>query len=166
MDTVNKWLMGFVACLALTAWLLAEHPSDTTKSMKGLSLSKEQVTKVIRTHVEDTQKNNGSFSVQDDKTGEKVTLTLEKIHTDRIARMSANQYFVCADFKAINGNMYDLDFIMESKEGAAPMVTETIIHKKNGAPRYRWKEENGVWKREMTEGSEKAKKSESSKPNS
>ena len=72
------------------------------------------------------------------------------MHEDRLARVSENVYFACADFKAEDGKLYDLDFFMEYAKGAFK-PTEITIHKEEGKPRYNWVEEEGIWKREKVE---------------
>jgi hypothetical protein len=57
-----------------------------------------------------------------------------------------NLYFACSDFNADGGKVYDLDFFMEAQEHKL-VVTEVMIHKEDGTPRYSWYEEDGVWKR-------------------
>jgi hypothetical protein len=55
-------------------------------------------------------------------------------------------YFACSDFKATDGKTYDLDFFMKDSD-AGLAVTEIMIHKEEGNPRYSWYEEGGIWKR-------------------
>ena len=66
----------------------------------------------------------------------------------RLAKTDERTYFVCADFKTPEGEIFDLDFwVTNSSDGL--QVTETMIHKQSGNPRYTWYEESGVWKRKQ-----------------
>ena len=64
---------------------------------------------------------------------------------DRLTGIGNDTYFACADFKASNGKVYDLDIFMNGKKANALDVTEIIIHKEDGAPRYGWREKGGIW---------------------
>ena len=53
---------------------------------------------------------------------------------------------MCADFSDPAGKVFDLDFWVHAG-GQGLEVTETMIHKDEGVPRYTWHETNGVWTR-------------------
>jgi len=76
-----------------------------------------------------------------------LELELIKIHKDKLAGLGDDTYFVCADFKATDGNTYDIDIFMQGKSKDDLKPTEKIVHKINGKPRYKWYEEGGIWKR-------------------
>ena len=86
------------------------------------------------------------MSIRDEKTGQDLELKLDKIHRERLAQTAEHTYFVCADFKSRDGEVFDLDFWVQQTEDGL-QVTETMIHKQAGDPRYTWYEESGVWKK-------------------
>ena len=69
-----------------------------------------------------------------------------KVHDDRLAQVGDDTFFACTDLKGKDGSMYDLDFFMNGKSADDLRVTQVSVHKKDGVPRYDWKEEGGIWK--------------------
>ena len=92
------------------------------------------------------KKSGGYFLVKDQKQNKVLKCKLEKIHKKRLASLGNNEYFVCADFKANDGNTYDIDIFMQGTSKDNLKATRTMVHKDNGTPRYTWYEEDGVWK--------------------
>ena len=64
---------------------------------------------------------------------------------DRLTGIGNDTYFACADFQASNGKVYDLDIFMNGETTDDLAVTEISVHKEEGAERYGWREEDGVW---------------------
>ena len=96
----------------------------------------------------------GHFCVYDKVDDAPLALTLDKVHRERLASLGDGVYFACADFKATNGNTYDLDVFMTQQEGGifnGLMPTQVTVHKKEGKARYTWYEEGGIWKMKNTE---------------
>ena len=83
--------------------------------------------------------------VFDGTASEVLQLDLLKIHMDRLTGIGNDTYFACADFKASNGKVYDLDIFMKGQSADHLAVTEIIVHKEEGAERYGWSEQNGIW---------------------
>jgi hypothetical protein len=75
-----------------------------------------------------------------------LALDFIKLHDDRFSSLGGNKYFACVDMKGTDGKMYDIDFFMNVQSGKLT-VTETAVHKINGKPLYKWKQEGGVWKK-------------------
>ncbi len=123
----------------------AEHPEHPEHH--GSPPSIEEVATFLESHVaEVTAGTDGRMSIRDEKTGQALELQLDKIHRERLAQTDEHTYFVCADFKSRDGEVFDLDFwVHQIAHGL--QVTETMIHKQSGNPRYTWYEESGVWKR-------------------
>ncbi len=120
-----------------------EHPNAATKK-----ITKETLAQAIADYVNREAKlKGGYFLFYDAKEGKTLALKLDKVHKDRLAKLGDDEYFACSDFKATDGNMYDLDIFMKGKSPDHLEVTQITLHKKNGKPRYTWYEENGVWKR-------------------
>jgi len=124
-----------------------EYPEDDEEAASAGPLTKESLAVAIKAHIEDaTKAQGGAFHVEDAKKGVTLELTLDKVHEERLATMGGGVYFACSDFKAANGQVYDVDFFMkDGEEGLA--MTELHIHKEDGVARYTWHENNGVWSR-------------------
>lgn len=138
--------------LALSNWALAqEHPEHPTKPASEATakpeLSKETLALAITDYVKkDSDTKGGYFLIYDGKAKKPLTLTLTKVHQDKLSKVGEGLYFACSDFKATDGKTYDLDFFMKDSD-AGLAVTEIMIHKEEGNPRYSWYEEGGIWKR-------------------
>jgi hypothetical protein len=122
----------------------SEHPSEHPISQKA-TLTKETVAEAIADYVNrESSLKGGYFLFFDKKQGKPLALTLDRVHKERLATLGGGVYFACADFKAIDGDTYDLDiFMKDSKQGLE--VTDISLHKKNGQARYTWVEKNGIW---------------------
>ncbi|NOX38728.1 MAG: hypothetical protein GXO78_14455 [Calditrichaeota bacterium] len=128
-----------------------EHPSEHPTS-KARKITKETLAEAIEAYVNaEAKKHDGYFVFMDDKEKKELKLKLVKVHKERLARISEDVYFACADFKTPDGQVYDLDIFMKGKTADDLTFTEIMLHKKNGVPRYTWYEENGVWKRKPVE---------------
>jgi hypothetical protein len=125
-----------------------EHPSEHPKGGSG-QLTVSELSKAAEKYVKKEGKaHDGYFVVQDgDKT---LQLTLSKVHDDRLSPLGDDVYFVCADFTAQDGTVYDVDIFMKGTLKDNLEATETSIHKVNGKERYTWHEANGVWKKKTT----------------
>lgn len=130
-----------------------EHPSANHE--KTAEVTQETLAEAIAGYIaKDATLKGGFFVVYDPQDKQAVALTLDKVHKDRLSKVGKGTYFACADFKATDGKMYDLDvFMKESRAGLD--VTEISIHKKEGKPRYDWMEENGLWKQKPLVSTEK-----------
>jgi hypothetical protein len=148
-------MLTFIVLFALALSNLAlaqEHPEHPTKPASKASakpeLSKETLAQAIADYVKkDSDVKGGYFLVYDGKAKKPLTLTLTKVHQDKLSKVGEGLYFACSDFKATDGKTYDLDFLMKDSD-AGLAVTEIMIHKEEGSPRYAWYEEGGIWKRE------------------
>ncbi len=128
-----------------------EHPSEHPAS-KARQITKETLAKAIEAYVNaEAKKQGGYFVFMDDKEKKELKLTLVKVHKERLAKISDDIYFACADFKTPDGLVYDLDIFMKGKTADDLAFTEIMLHKKNGVPRYTWYEVDGVWKRKPVE---------------
>ena len=129
----------------------AEHPEKEAEhpEQHGSPPTIGEVATFLEGHVaEVTAGTDGRMSIRDEKTGQALELQLDKIHRERLAQTAEHTYFVCADFKGRDGEVFDLDFWVHQTEHGL-RVTETMIHKQSGNPRYTWYEESGVWKRKQ-----------------
>ena len=106
----------------------------------------ESVADFLEADVAKTAGESGWITVQDEEADTALTLKLDKIHRERLAKTAEGTYFVCADFITPEAKTYDLDFwVKETADGL--QVTETTVHKEDGQPRYNWVEDKGIWKR-------------------
>ena len=122
-----------------------EHPEHPEEASVEVDI--ETVAMAISEYVEnDTKLKGGFFFVFDPVSKSPLTLTLSKIHKERLAQVGDNLFFACSDFDEQSGKVFDLDFFMKAK-GDQLVVTEVMIHKEDGSPRYSWFEEDGIWRR-------------------
>ena len=121
-----------------------EHP---TKEHPGKEISLDDLAKTIEDFVKmDSELKGGYFLIYDTATNKPLALKLQRVHKDRLSKVSENKYFACADFISSEGKLYDLDFFIGSMHDQLK-VTEISIHKEQGVPRYNWVEEGGIWKK-------------------
>ena len=114
----------------------AEHP--------GAVLSAADVIKGIKLHISGvTKANNGVFAIRDEKEGKDLRLKLVKVHEDKVSYIKKDgAYFACTDFITKDGKaMYDLDFWMKKSDKGGLEVYQTKIHKKDGNPRFTYKDD-------------------------
>jgi hypothetical protein len=124
-----------------------EHPKKKKRKKKKLKWVKHQATmrafvQAVEDHVALKSEEDGSFQVYDKKLKKTWKLELDRIHKKRIARLSGNSFFACADFKQVDGkNKLDLDFFVSRKDGTFT-VDEVAVHKVNGKKRYTYNKRN------------------------
>ena len=137
----------FLLLLITSALLFSEHPAHpehpTTK--KDPKLTIEALAISIGNYIQNDVNLKGGFFVYDKNKKEILTLTLTKIHKERLSNIGGDTYFACADFSANNGNIYDLDIFMIGKSQDNLVVTEINVHKENGEARYHWENQHGIW---------------------
>ncbi|MBI2193776.1 MAG: hypothetical protein HYU36_17510 [Planctomycetes bacterium] len=136
-----------------------EHP-EHPKGKKEASVSLEDVAAFIESYVQKNSK-EGAFSVMDNVAKKKLSLTLDKVHRERLSQIGKDTFFVCADFKTADGQkVYDLDFFVAGtkKENLKVLAEKTSVHKEDGTPRYNWEEEGGMWKKKDNKAEKPAKK--------
>ena len=138
----------FILLLISLAFLFSEHPEHpsehpTTKKESQLTIAELAIS--IENYIRNDINLKGGFFVYDKNNKEILDLTLMKIHKKRLSNIGGDTYFACADFKASNGNVYDLDVFMTGKSQDNLDVTEINVHKENGIARYLWKNQQGIW---------------------
>ncbi|HEX9652108.1 MAG TPA: hypothetical protein VGA99_00225 [bacterium] len=122
-----------------------EHPKEHPKGAGNVTT--ESLAEAIAGYIKkDTALKGGYFCLYDANAKAPLALKLDKVHQDKLAKVNEGLYFACSDFKATDGKMYDLDFFMKATESGLE-VSEVMIHKEAGSPRYGWVEEGGVWTR-------------------
>ena len=136
-----------------------EHPAEHPKGRSPKSsLTKEQLADAIEAYVaNESAKTKGLYTIKDDKTGDQLRMMLHKVHRERLSRVGKNTYFACADFKADNGKMYDIDFFMTGTTKENLNFSKFSIHKVNGKERYTWRKKGDLWKKSSGQGGEHPK---------
>ena len=137
----------FISLFILSALLFSEHPEhpEHPTTIKEPKLTVEALAISIENYIQNDVNLKGGFFVYDKDKKELLTLTLTKIHKERLSNIGGDTYFACADFSASNGNIYDLDIFMTGKSQDNLVVTEINVHKENGTARYLWENQNGIW---------------------
>ena len=107
----------------------------------------DELEKAITTEITTEQnKNGGWYKMEDPKTNQTLSMKLDHVHRERLAKLDAKTYFACPDFKTDDGHMVDVDFFMKD-DGEKLVMSDATIHKIDGKPRYNWKEKDGYWER-------------------
>ncbi len=131
-----------------------EHPTEHPKAKQQpkkteASLTMADLSKAIKEYVAQDAKLKGGFYLVYDPVAKKtLELSLDKVHEERLSKVADRVYFACADFKASDGKLYDLDIFMKGDQSKLE-VNEVSVHKVDGTPRYGWAEEEGVWKKKL-----------------
>ena len=136
-----------ISLFILSAFLFSEHPEhpEHPTTTKEPQLTIEELAISIEHYIQNDVNLKGGFFVYDKNKKEILTLTLTKIHKERLSNIGGDTYFACADFSASNGNIYDLDIFMTGKTQDNLVVTEINVHKENGEARYHWENQKGIW---------------------
>jgi hypothetical protein len=127
-----------------------EHPGETHEEEhpgKKETLSAKQIIKGIKDHIKSiTDANNGYYPLYDSEEGRQLRLRLIRVHEDRVSYIKKDDaYFACTDFKTDDGKTkYDVDFWMKLNPKGELIVYQTKIHKKDGKPRFIYKEDEIV----------------------
>ena len=131
----------------------AEHPKG-----EAHQVTTDELALAITDYVnKESGKSGGKFMVKDSVDKKDLSLTLSKIHKDKLSQVGKDEYFLCADFTNTDGVVYDLDVFMKGPNAQSLKTTEVTVHKKNGVERYTWAEEGGTWKKVATGGGEHPK---------
>lgn len=138
-----------LACSSIPAWG-QEHPTDHPETSAKPAISLKDVDQTIQSYVKEHSR-GGAFAFHDAQTGNDLSLTLDKVHHDRLSAVGPDLYFACADFKGADGHTYDLDFFAQgtTKRNLKVIEKETSVHKVDGQPRYTWQynKDSGLWEK-------------------
>jgi hypothetical protein len=152
---VYVWLIAIMFMAAGGGLYAGEHPEHPQEDVAkegtdAANVTKDNLATAIEGYVANEVKlKGGYFLVFDPIANESLALTLDKVHKERLTTLGNDAYFACADFKSTNGKMYDLDIFMKGPDKDHLEVTEIAVHKEDGKERYTWREEKGVWKKEV-----------------
>ena len=149
MELKGENMKYIILIIGLVNFLVAEHPtehpSEHPTTVKSPKLTISQLAESIEKYIQQDVELKGGFFVFDVKNDEVLNLTLSKIHKERLSNIGNDTYFACADFKASNGKVYDLDVFMMGKSQDDLVVTEINVHKESGIARYGWQNQSGIW---------------------
>lgn len=123
-----------------------EHPGQEHPGKTG-ELSAGQIIQGIKEHINlVTKKNAGIFPLNDAVEAKDLRLKLIRIHEDRVSYIKKEgAYFACTDFITEDGrSTYDVDFWMKEDDKGKLKVYQAKIHKKNGIPRFTYKDDEIV----------------------
>jgi|TARA_Y100000310_G_scaffold283688_1_gene305861 hypothetical protein len=124
----------------------AEHPAEHPVKLSTVAVTKDNLADAVKQFVKDeSKKTKGAFQMNDEEKEEVLSLTLQKIHKDRLANLGDNTYFVCADFETAKGTVYDIDIFMTGASADSLKPVEISVHKEEGVERYTWMEVEGIW---------------------
>lgn len=125
-----------------------EHPGKEHAGKEmGASASAAEIIKAIKDHItEVTDAHNGFFPLYDEQEARSLKLKLVKVHEDKVSYIKKdNAYFACTDFITDDGTAgYDVDFWMKKTGPGAFDVYMTKVHKKDGKPRFTYKDDEIV----------------------
>lgn len=126
----------------------AEHPGESAEHPgKKAMLSAKEIIAGIKGHINEiTQAHGGYYPLRDSKEGKDLRLKLVRVHGDRVSYIKKDDaYFACTDFKTDDGTAtYDVDFWMKKGADGKLKVYKTAIHKKDGSPRFTYKDDEIV----------------------
>jgi hypothetical protein len=112
-------------------------------------VSKEMFSSTIEKYIEnDIHLKGGYFFFYDQRQKKLLVLKLKKIHNSNIFYMGNHIYFICADFIADDGTVYDLDIFIKNHSDGNLDVIEIHVHKVNGRERnhYLYDEKKNIWR--------------------
>lgn len=130
-----------------------EHPGTPAKSEskerpgEKTMLSAKEIIKGIKDNINKvTEEHKGYYPLKDEEEGKDLKLSLVKVHEDRVSYIKKDDaYFACTDFKTDDGKTtYDIDFWMKKNKKGKLEVYDTKIHKKDGKPRFTYKDDEIV----------------------
>lgn len=111
--------------------------------------SKDAVAAAVTAHVKsEAKKSDGLFKVDDPVEDKELSLTLTRVHRNRVIQVGPDAWATCADFISTDAHTYDVDVIVTGPDADHLVVTEVSVHKKDGAERYTWQDGGGSFKRQ------------------
>ncbi len=145
-------LAGLFTCLSVTGCKKEEPAVKVTPTAEPAPLTADSFADAVEAYIQkQTAKIDGYFTVFDDKTGRELKLTLDHVHRKKLAEVSQNLYFTCADFVGADDEIYDLDFFMRGTHSDDLTFSKFLIHKVGDKKRYQWDVEQRLWKRKQLE---------------
>jgi len=123
---IGTFLLGLVI---MTSWVMGSAFAEPTP---------EQLRQTIRDHITSQETLQGAFAVLDERSNDMRRLSLVRVH-ERVGK-TGDYYYSCTDMTDVeNGDLLDLDFDVEDRDGQLSVVA-VRIHKDDGKPRYTYDE--------------------------
>jgi hypothetical protein len=94
-------------------------------------LSKADIAIAIENDIDNERKKSNDKKFHVNYRGKDLALALIRIHDDPLSSLGGGKYFACADMKAADSIIYDIDFFIAGQSGSMK-VTGTSVHKVNG----------------------------------
>ena len=123
-----------------------EHPVEHPETKTAAIIAKDNLAEEIKHYIHSHSGKDKLFIVEDEQSGKTLKLELVKVHKERLSSVGKDTYFACADFKADDGKIYDLDVFMSGKNAEDLSFQQFHVHKEAGVERYNWSEKDGIWK--------------------
>ena len=118
----------------------SKSPTMEEKGAMAASPTNDDVRKAAQDFVAEQSKESGTLSVFDPVVAKERKLSFEKIQ-EQVGK-ATDYYFTCGDFKDTeSGEMIDLDFDVESKDGQLSVI-DVRIHKVDGKERFTYDADN------------------------
>ena len=121
------FLLTLLLLIATPSIVFSDESLESTSTPKKYYV--QDIKKAMMEYIDETVDENGVFQLEDEKTGELLSLRFVKIH-DPVRVINSTTYFACTDFH-VDGNpkkLYDLDFWMSPVDGVLK-IYKTKIHK-------------------------------------
>jgi hypothetical protein len=125
----NKYVLMLLLGLLISASIAFADDDGAGASSSPKKYYVQDIKKAMMDYIEQSIDENGVFQLEDEKTGETLSLKFVEIH-DPVRVINSNTYFACTDFH-VEGNpkkLYDLDFWMSPVDGVLK-IYKTKIHK-------------------------------------
>ncbi|MFD0988167.1 hypothetical protein [Methyloligella solikamskensis] len=133
----DGWIM--VTRLPVAWWWLpvSEHPGETEVTRGWHVMS------AIHNYIADNKDKDGALVIEDEKTGQSISLEFIEIHQPVRRLKGDGEFFVCTDFRKMGSRdaYYDVDFWLDESSGKLK-VTDVKLHK---VP----VKEDGIWMQEF-----------------
>ena len=126
LNMIKYFLLILLAFIVTPSVVFSDSDTNTSTPKKYYV---QDIKKAMMEYIEETVDENGVFKLEDEKTGEILSLRFVEIH-DPVRVINSTTYFACTDFH-VDGNpkkLYDLDFWMSPKDGVLK-IYKTKIHK-------------------------------------
>ncbi len=145
-------LLGLMLALGLGATALAhDHPEGqpgaiATAARNGIT--KDTLAQAIANYMrEDAKKTGGLFLFYDPKEHHSLALKFDHVvDMEALCQINSDTYFACTLLNQVGSkNVYDVDVFMKGKTAKDLKVSQVLLHKKDGVPRYNWAEKHGRW---------------------
>ncbi len=166
---VHKLISGMLILvfLGVGTALQAQHGMGTrsSKMFKDADISKTDFRRAVAEYIREVKaENNGYFIVDAENYEKELKLKLIRIHKNELSYMGDDTYFVCSDFKGVDGNVYDIDIFMKGTDADNLEPEDVYVHKVNEKPLYTWKKviifERSPMKEKAVENAEKPENTE------